>query len=346
MHHPEDFLPFLGQLRLPRRCHDPGEEARDPFLVPLPASRGLFPLALLKILLELRRLAVPLLQDRGRHLGPEPARLVRQLVLLGRHDLARREERRDVDQQLRLLRPGQRVVYPLLPRAADPGEDIAIRHVADLGPVVVVRVVAEDDPFDSVLGPTKPSFLQVLQDDLDARLGADHVARIHHGDGEGAPQQTADVGVRVRELVLLVAPVPQGHEDAQVVLAGTDADARTRELGADLVEAPGRDASFRTVDVEGGHRRVVGGLLGQEGDPDPATTVFAVADPCSGAIRCAASGGGGGGEYNRGCSVFGLPVTLRRRKENQEDQPLKSPTGVLSEPDAPPTLKNSPRVEL
>jgi len=52
------------------------------------------------------------------------------------------------------------------------------------------------------------------------------------------------------------------------VRAGNDADACTSELGAELVKAPGRNALFRTVDVECGNGRVVGGLFGKIGDFD------------------------------------------------------------------------------
>lgn len=306
MHRPEDLLPFLGQLRSPRRRDDTREEAGDPFLVLRLPGRGLLPLALLKFLLELRRLAVPLVQDGRRHLGPELAGLVRQLILVGREDLVGREERGDVYEELRLLRTRQRVVDPLLPGAGDPGEDVGLGDVADLHPGVVVRVVAEDDPLDFVLGATQPAFLQVLQDDFYARLRTRHVACIRHGDGEGAPQQTAEVSMGMREPVLLVVPVLQLDEDPMVVFTGTDADAGARELGADLVVAASRDASFGTVDVVGGDRRVMGGLLGQVGYLDPGT----VAVHCGGAIRCCAAFAGG---EDSGCSVFSLPVTLRKR---------------------------------
>ncbi len=73
---------------------------------------------------------------------------------------------------------------------------------------------------------------------------------------------------RMRELVLLIVPIPQRDEDAEVVCARGDSDARSGKLCAELIETAGDDALLGTVDVEGGHGRMVGGLLGEVGDLD------------------------------------------------------------------------------
>lgn len=47
--------------------------------------------------------------------------------------------------------------------------------------------------------------------------------------------------------------------------ASNDADIGAGELGAELVETPGRDAFGRAVDIEGGDRRVMGCLFSEVG---------------------------------------------------------------------------------
>ena len=54
----------------------------------------------------------------------------------------------------------------------------------------------------------------------------------------------------MRELVLFVIAILQGHKDSQVVLAGTHTNARAGELGTDLIEPSRRDTPFWTVNVE------------------------------------------------------------------------------------------------
>ena len=70
----------------------------------------------------------------------------------------------------------------------------------------------------------------------------------------------------VSELVFFVFAVVERNEDAEIVLAGSDADACAGEFGAQLVEPPGSDALFGTCDDECGYRRVMGGLLSDIGN--------------------------------------------------------------------------------
>lgn len=81
-------------------------------------------------------------------------------------------------------------------------------------------------------------------------------------------QNATEVGCRVCELVLLVIPVLQCNEDAQVVRSSHNTHTRTSELGAQLVVSLRTYALLWTVDVEGGNGRVVGGLLGEVRDGD------------------------------------------------------------------------------
>jgi hypothetical protein len=81
-------------------------------------------------------------------------------------------------------------------------------------------------------------------------------------------QDTTQVCSRVCELVLLVVPVLQIDEDAQVVCSSDHAHACSSELRAQLVVSPRADALLRAVDVEGGNGRVVGGLFGEVRDGD------------------------------------------------------------------------------
>ena len=127
------------------------------------------------------------------------------------------------------------------------------------------------------------------------------------------------------QLVLLVVPVLQGDEDAQIVCSSDDAHARAGELGAELVIASCADAFLRAVDVEGGDGRVVGGLFGEVRDGDG----LVVASDAVGAAR-----GCRGGRLERAVAVFDLPVTL------QESVTVGRGCRIAR------TLKNSPSVEL
>ncbi len=67
----------------------------------------------------------------------------------------------------------------------------------------------------------------------------------------------------VGELVLLIISTMDCDEDTQVMSAWCNANARPRKFCTQLIESPSRYALDRAVDVEGGDRRVVRGLLGE-----------------------------------------------------------------------------------
>src|SRR5690242_5229267 len=109
------------------------------------------------------------------------------------------------------------------------------------------------------------------------------------------------------ELVLLVIPVFQGDEDAQVVRSSNHAHACTSEFGTQLVVSLRANALLGAVDVEGGHGRVVRGLFGEVGDCDS----LAVAGDAVGAargrrVRC----------LQGGMCILNLPVTLAGQYTN------------------------------
>jgi hypothetical protein len=90
----------------------------------------------------------------------------------------------------------------------------------------------------------------------------------------------------VSELVLLIAPVLQVDEDAQVVCSSNHTHAC---------------AFLGTVDVEGGDRRVVRRLLGKVGDGHGLAIAFdAVGSACGCGVGC----------LEGGMSILDLPVTL------------------------------------
>lgn len=103
------------------------------------------------------------------------------------------------------------------------------------------------------------------------------------------------------ELVLLVSPILQRDEDAQVVRSRYNAHACTGELCTQLIIPFRADALLGTIDVEGGHGRVVGSLLGEVGNCD----CLAVASNAVGAARWSR----GRCLQDRVC-VFDFPVTL------------------------------------
>lgn len=70
------------------------------------------------------------------------------------------------------------------------------------------------------------------------------------------------------ELVSLVVPLLKTNEDAEIVLAGVDANTGASELGRDLVEASGSKAAFGTVDGIGANGWVMRGLFGEIGYSD------------------------------------------------------------------------------
>ena len=151
----------------------------------------------------------------------------------------------------------------LLPRAGEPDQNVRLRYVSDLGLVVVLGIVAEDDTFHLVGRPAQPALVEILQDRLQSSLGARHISHVSHAHAQGTSKDTAEVRCRVLQLISLVITLVQGDEDSQVVLAGHDLNRSARELGRDLVIAPGIETLLRAADVEGADWRVVGGLLSQ-----------------------------------------------------------------------------------
>ena len=70
------------------------------------------------------------------------------------------------------------------------------------------------------------------------------------------------------ELVLLIIPILEVDEDAQVMRSCDHAHARASKLRTQLVVPLCTDTLLRAVDVEGRNGRVVGGLFGEVGDSD------------------------------------------------------------------------------
>lgn len=127
------------------------------------------------------------------------------------------------------------------------------------------------------------------------------------------------------ELILLVIPVFQCDEDAQVVRSSYNAHTGASELCAQLVIPSRAYAFLGAVNVEGGDGRVVRRLFGEVRDCD----CLAVADHAVGAARGCRSRC-----LHSGMCVFDFPVTL------EESARCRRVLGVLR------TLKNSPNVEL
>ena len=89
------------------------------------------------------------------------------------------------------------------------------------------------------------------------------VVSLRYLNGNQTPQQTAKLSGWVRELILFFSSTMQRDEDAQIVRSRRDLDARSGELGTQLVKPPRRDAPLRAIDVEGRYWRMVGGLFGE-----------------------------------------------------------------------------------
>ena len=117
------------------------------------------------------------------------------------------------------------------------------------------------------------------------------------------------------------------------MLARADADARAGEFGADLIKPPGRDTGLRAMDVEGGDGRMMGGLLREIRKPylprGPAL------DRRGGSVGCTVSG-----RVYRWSGILHFPVTLQFVRHISDDSPIDQAAAP------PPTLKNSPSVEL
>lgn len=171
-------------------------------------------------------------------------------------------------------RPGAKSKHDLFsPGAVQPRKDILVGNVLHSTLGVVFGIVLEDDAVNLVGGPAQPALLNIVQDHLDLGLGAGDVCHLADRDAQRSAQESAKVRRRVGKLVGLAVALVEGDEDAHVVLAGKDLDRGAGELGRDLIEAPGRNALFGTGDMEGAHRRVVGGLLGEVRDADGAVVL-------------------------------------------------------------------------
>jgi len=112
----------------------------------------------------------------------------------------------------------------------------------------------------------------------------------------------------VGKLVFFILPSFKGDEDAKVVLARADADARAGEFGADLIKPPGRDTGLRTMDIESGDGWMMGGLLREIREPylprGPAL------DRRGGSVRCTDSG-----RVYRWSRILHFPVTPKEFPE-------------------------------
>lgn len=128
------------------------------------------------------------------------------------------------------------------------------------------------------------------------------------------------------QLVLLVIPVLQCNEDAQVMRARLHAHTRPCKLCAQLVKAPRADSLLGTVNVKGRDGRVMRRLFGEVRDCDG----FAVACDAVGAAR-----GRRGGCAQGWVCLLDFPVALGWSASVQQ-----RPENMCL------TLKNSPRVEL
>lgn len=108
----------------------------------------------------------------------------------------------------------------------------------------------------------------------------------------------------MRQLVLFIISFLDINENPQVMLTRTDADTRSGEFRADLVESSSRNSSFRAVNIEGRDRRMMRRLLGQITDFNRLFAAVAV-DFC-GAVGCV------GARRGRDCGsrVLDLPSAL------------------------------------
>lgn len=154
----------------------------------------------------------------------------------------------------------------VLPRAAQPHQNILVRNVLDFCLVVVLGVVSKNDAFHLVGRPPQPALLEIVEDSLELGLRTGDVGHVAHAHAEGAAEETAEMRGRVFELVGLIVPLLKRDKDAQVVLAGAHFDGRARELGTNLVEASCVNLLLGALDPKGTDGRVVRGLLGQVGD--------------------------------------------------------------------------------
>lgn len=78
-----------------------------------------------------------------------------------------------------------------------------------------------------------------MENDLDLGLATCDVAAICHGDVEGTAQKAAEMSGGMCELVFFIVAIRQVHEYTEIMLTGTNANAGSCKLGADLVKATG-----------------------------------------------------------------------------------------------------------
>jgi hypothetical protein len=78
----------------------------------------------------------------------------------------------------------ERVVYLVLPVALYPREDILLSNVLYLCGSVVLGIVFENHALNFVLCSSKPTLLDIFEDDLQACLWAGDVACVSDGDTE------------------------------------------------------------------------------------------------------------------------------------------------------------------
>lgn len=172
-----------------------------------------------------------------------------------------------------------------MPSAFDATNDGLIRNVLDSGNVVVVNVTLVDNTLDLVLGLAQPALFNILEDNLETGLLARNEAGIGYTDVEitwsdGSvnchnklsagleitSQEATQVCSGMGKVVRLVIPVVQRDVDSLIVNSRSDTNTSACELGADLVEATGRNALLWTVDIVSGDGRMVRGLLGEVRD--------------------------------------------------------------------------------
>lgn len=92
------------------------EKPRRPLVLILPAQGGLGALGLFELVFQPGCKGVLFRVNGGSDISPEPPGLIRQLLLWRRCDFGRGEERRDVDEQLFILRIRRQVkIYPFMP---------------------------------------------------------------------------------------------------------------------------------------------------------------------------------------------------------------------------------------
>lgn len=150
--------------------------------------------------------------------------------------------------------------------------------------LVLGHVMKQESATETLREPCKVSFCHILQ------------------RYELTSQYSTQVRCWMCELVLLIIPVLEVDEDAQVMRSCDHAHARASKLRTQLVVPLCTNTLLGAVDVEGRNGRVVGGLFGEVGDSDSlAVASHAVGAARGSRVRC----------LQGGVRVFDLPVTLQ-----------------------------------